>query len=69
MKCNRQEACFRYDWVYESAKCRAVFPATDIKREGDPNAVSDLLLGPAPFLLISNVARRISPDLEQTFQC
>jgi hypothetical protein len=28
----------------------AVFPATDIEREGGPNAVGDLLLGPAPFL-------------------
>jgi len=28
----------------------AVFPATDIERVGSPNAVGDLLLGPAPFL-------------------
>ena len=29
---------------------RPVFPATNIERKGGPNAVGNLLLGPAPFL-------------------
>src|SRR5215467_4479786 len=36
--------------IVGTGESQAVFPATDIEREGGPNTVGDLLLRPATFL-------------------